>query len=250
MTEITDNNYLNMRRDRRDRYVYRILSLEHFFQMFESNSNVLVKPALWEDPFENFIMNSKFRSSDGDVTDLLTRDLFYGQCWSKSKASDAMWRIYSPEKKGVRIRTTVRKLITSLASSNKEHSYLQYFVGGVKYFNNKKFTAFSQSALSGNRFPQAHDLARTLLVKRPAFKHENELRLLYFDVDRNNREDIFSYKISPHDLIDQIMVDPRVTFSEFRNLKDEIVSKTKFRGDIKRSKLYTLPKNIVIPFGP
>ena len=68
MTEITDNNYLNMRRDRRDRYVYRILSLEHFFQMFESNSNVLVKPALWEDPFENFIMNSKFRSSDGDVT--------------------------------------------------------------------------------------------------------------------------------------------------------------------------------------
>ena len=42
------------------------------------------------------------------------KENLYGQCWTKTRESDAMWRIYSPNKNGVRIMTTPRKLLTAL----------------------------------------------------------------------------------------------------------------------------------------
>ena len=114
MTDPRYENYLNIAKDKREQYVYRIVSLKRLLELFEKNENVLVKPCLWDDPFENFIMNSKIRLPSGEISNLMSRELFYGQCWSKSKASDAMWRIYSPENTGIRIRTTVRKLFNSL----------------------------------------------------------------------------------------------------------------------------------------
>lgn len=43
------------------------------------------------------------------------RSDFYGQCWTLKSTSDAMWRIYSPKKDAVRVRTTIRKLAESLS---------------------------------------------------------------------------------------------------------------------------------------
>ena len=249
MTDPRYENYLNIDKDKREQYVYRIVSLKRLLELFEKNENVLVKPCLWDDPFENFIMNSKIRLPSGEISNLMSRELFYGQCWSKSKASDAMWRIYSPENTGIRIRTTVRKLFNSLGDVISTVPNVKVFIGNVEYLPNKKLLEFSQTVFLNVSLPQANDLARTLLVKRPAFKHENELRLLYFDVEKLNSGNIFKYMVNPHELIDQIMIDPRVSYSEYKNIKEYIQKNTDYGGSIKRSLLYTLPDSIVIPFG-
>jgi hypothetical protein len=73
--------------------------------------------------------------------------------------------------------------------------------------------------------------ARTLLVKRPAFRHEREIRLLLFQQDESKiRDDLFPYPIHPNALIDQVMIDPRVSAEDARELRAHIAQQTGFQG--------------------
>ncbi len=86
-----------------------------------------------------------------------------------------------------------------------------------------------------------------MLVKRKAFFHENEVRALYQEIDDDAfNGDLYKYTVDPHSLVDQIMIDPRRSYSEFKVLKDIIRKTTGFGGAIKRSLLYTLPKDITL----
>jgi hypothetical protein len=54
------NNYLDIPAFQRDAFVYRIVKTERLFRFLRTGKNVLVKPELWDDPFENFILKSHF----------------------------------------------------------------------------------------------------------------------------------------------------------------------------------------------
>lgn len=246
---LNENNYINIDLTVKDQYIYRIISVDRLHELFSNNQNSLVSPKKWEDPFENFILKSKARLPDGEIVDFGFRDHFYGQCWTRHKASDAMWRIYSPKSNGVRIRTTITKLAHSLASGLAPWQNIQCFIGKVKYLDNKQMMNFANTVFKGKINPEAYELAKTLLIKRPAFKHENEVRLLYFEKENGKYGSIYKYDIDPHAIIDQIMVDPRLDYSEFKKMKADIKSKTNFKGRILRSLLYAPPKNMVFPFG-
>lgn len=84
------------------------------------------------------------------------------------------------------------------------------------------------------------------MVKRPAFKHEREVRLVFVpQASRDDESDLFSYAVSPHQLIDQIMIDPRVSASDAIALKARLRRTTRFSGAIKRSLLYAPPPNLM-----
>jgi len=94
------------------------------------------------------------------------------------KASDAMWRIYSPTSHSVRIRSTVSKIVASLARATKPNQ--EPFVGRVKYPNEDKLLERANAAIrtleKGKAPMKAY--AETLLLKRSMFTHEQEVRLL------------------------------------------------------------------------
>ena len=96
-----NHNFINILDSERDKYIYRIMPLSRLYELFENTENVLVKPSLWEDPFENFILKSRVRFKNGKTYGFNHQNGFYGQCWTRSKASDAMWRIYSSDKRSV-----------------------------------------------------------------------------------------------------------------------------------------------------
>jgi Protein of unknown function (DUF2971) len=243
------SNYINFSNRDLNKFIYRIISIDRLNELFVNNENVLVKPSLWEDPFENFILKSKVRLVSGETASFDFKNDFYGQCWSFHKASDAMWRIYSYDKYSVRIRTTVKKLLTSLEKSLGEWAHTQSFIGRVNYLPNKMLIHFANTVFKGINIPSADLFAKTLLVKRPAFKHENEIRLLYFEKNNGITEKLYRYPINSHEFIDQIMIDPRLSESEANTVKNNIISSTGFKGSIKRSLLYATPKNMVFPFG-
>lgn len=166
-------NYLNLSDIDLDTPIYRIISFERLFELFEINKNGLVKPEEWDDPFENFILKAKFKFDDGSLVNIEFWNQYYAQCWTQHKASDAMWRIYSQTTKGVRIKTTIRKLASSLAITNNEWCNSRCFIGKVEYLSNARLMKFASSALKG--LPTSQKFANTLLVKRPAFKHEKKL---------------------------------------------------------------------------
>lgn len=226
-----------------DRSVYRIISEARLFELFDKQKNVLVRPSMWDDPFENFILNSTVRTSDGELGDFGFRNDLFGQCWTFQKASDAMWRIYSSEKRGVRIRSTPRKLLASLSAELGDCATSQAFVGKVRYLPDAKLRQFARDIFRGGL--NAENVVSTLLVKRPAFEHEREIRLAYFD-SAHSTSDLYAYRIDAHQLIDQMMTDPRLTADDTRKFHDLIRSKTNFRGRMLRSMLYAPPKGFEV----
>lgn len=241
--------YLNLKGKELDKPVYRIISLTRLFELFERKRNVLVHPSQWDDPYENFILKSKVRLSSGEVRNYDFHENLYGQCWSRHKASDAMWRIYSPDSKGIRIKTTIRKLLESLYYGGSNKPSWSCVVGRVEYLSEKKLITFANSIYISGALSK-DNLFRSLLVKRLAFKHENEIRLLYFDLEKKTKGKLFYFEVDPYKFIDQIMIDPRSTYNEFKNVRSTILERTGYSGPIKRSLLYSAPEEIELNDNP
>jgi hypothetical protein len=76
--------------------IYRVFSLDRFVETLEQGQLTLVRPSLWEDPWENYLF--KFMHKNNIGKNKLLRwygeDLF-AQCWTFHRETDAMWRIYS-----------------------------------------------------------------------------------------------------------------------------------------------------------
>lgn len=241
----TDYIALNLSGMSMDTFVYRILPKNRLFELFDDRENVLVRPSKWEDPFENFVLRSPVQLASGEMGKFSFHDDFYGQCWTLHRASDAMWRIYSPCKDAVRVRTTFDKLASSLSASLGSWAHVQSFIGKVEYHSDKGLKKLAGSIFESGLSPDA--LARSLLIKRSAFRHEREIRLLYLEKDGiKHAGGLYRYAIDPHGLIDQIMIDPRLPSSKAEALKAEIRERTGFRGQIKRSLLYAPPKDFII----
>lgn len=233
-----------------DNSVYRIFSFQRLKEIFQESKLTLVKPKLWDDPFENFILNSTGILRDGRKYFIGFRNNFYGQCWSLTKESDAMWRIYSPKKDGVKVKTTIRKLFNPLFQIGRQFRNmngvdynLSSFVGKVKYANSKILIEMlkDEKRMSGKIFDQSGwGQASTFFFKRTEFKHEKEVRLIYFS-QNDNQLDTFKFAINPSEMFDEIVFDPRMTESVYEQQKNNLID-WGFNKRIVQSELYKLKK--------
>jgi hypothetical protein len=169
---------------------------------------------------------------------------WYGQCWTYNNDTDGMWRIYSPQKDGIKLKTTVRKLFDSFYDSGAQFASLQYFIGAVLYLTEAEIVDFMskvsfQDIQSGGK---ADGFAELLCVKREAFKHENEIRLLFQDVaPRRGVAGVAEFALDVNKVCDEVVLDPRLTDAEATALEGKI----KAAGcalPISRSSLYRVPK--------
>ncbi|EMD5184801.1 DUF2971 domain-containing protein [Klebsiella michiganensis] len=209
-----------------DAPVYRIFSFERFLEVIAAKQLVLVRPSMWDDPYENFFLKTEVVSDTGEIASLENlSDSWYGQCWTENEDTDAMWRIYSPEKRGVRVKTTIRKLFSTLNNKSDEYCSLKYFIGKVSYKDKEEIKEFITSTsftafISGGQNTQ---FAELLCTKRTAFSHENEVRLIVDDIgDKNGSGDLYKINITPDDLFEEICLDPRLSSTDFVNLRAKI----------------------------
>lgn len=147
---------------------------------------------VWEAPLRRIPIDSDFEEGK-DIYD--SYEYNYGQCWSKNGDSDAMWRIYSPNKDGIMLQTTVKRLVDSI---NLDDS----LIAPVIYFNDL------QEGLSElDEKPYEAHLAGALL-KRKAFIHEEEVRLLLMP-SGNGDKMYYEVDVETNILIENIILDPR-----------------------------------------
>jgi hypothetical protein len=239
-----DHCYVNIPVSDRNYPVYRIISLKRLFELFEKRVNTLVKPIAWDDPFENFILGLKGRLPSGEIVEFAQRYDFYGQCWTLVGGSDAMWRIYSSDQRSVRIKVRMRTLVETLAPN----AIGIVLVGKVRYLHAEGLLNWAKRAMRDADVPDVRLLGRTLLVKRAAFSHEREVRLLYFQ-PREEQPKLFQYRVDPHSFVEEIVVDPRLSAEEATDFMEEIRTKTNFRGPITHSDLYAAPREFVLRLG-
>ncbi|MBX8575218.1 DUF2971 domain-containing protein [Pseudomonas cichorii] len=237
--------YLNLDETDLKKYIYRTISYERLIELFSTNRNTLVKPSLWEDTFENFVLKSKLINEAGQEIEYDIHNRMYGQCWTLENSSDAMWRIYSSNKSSVRIRTTIEQLLDSLCIATIDKKHCEHCIGKVEYLVKSKLIEKAKETFTPHGRITFGKLFSSLLLKRRAFRHENEVRLIFCDWSPDaGRDNLFKYEVEPNQLISQIMIDPRVSYDDFLKLKAKIRENTGFVGEIKRSLLYRLPETL------
>lgn len=235
-------NFLNIKDNELDTPIYRVFSKKRLFEVFQNKQLVLVRPKLWDDPFENYIMNSTGQLNDGRLFKIDFRNNFYGQCWTLKKESDAIWRIYAPGNDGIKVKTTIRKLLTSLYVKGGEFKDIACFIGKVEYYKKeelKKFLEDSKKISSMLIDTSGVGQATTLLFKRLAFSHEKEVRLIYYSPEKLI-DDKYFLGIDPLNLFDEITIDPRTNYSDFKSWKGQLKN-WGYQKKIIRSLLYKTP---------
>jgi hypothetical protein len=231
---------------RRDDKIYKILKQKYFFELFEDRKNALLAPRKWQDPFENVVLNAEVRNAAGERGNFFFHEDVYGQCWSRHTASDAMWQIYSDKKDAVRVRTTVGQLIDGLCAAHGAWAHATCFIGRVEYLSETRLKDFARTIFKDGITPEA--IARSLLVKRKAYEHEREVRLIYIERENTKHPDgVYKYAINPHTIFDQAMVDGRMTYVQYKPFKEEVMRRTGLSDrQVKRSLLYRQPEGFVV----
>ena len=136
MFQPINEQLINLTKAHLGKPIYRVFTLERLLAACTTKRNTLVKPKKWDDPFENFVLTQAIKVNPSHPS-IGVKDRFYGQCWSFERESDAMWRIYSPGKEGVKVRTTIGKLFASLNGAKERKGHC--FIGQVDYKESAKF---------------------------------------------------------------------------------------------------------------
>ena len=182
-----------------DTQLYRYCRIEDFLSFIESKRTHLSNINKWDDRWEAIVSKLPVLDEKGNVQNRLysSHEDLVGQCWTLLSESDAMWRIYSPHKTGVLISTTVEKfkLIEGIKRA---------YIGRVKYFNSPE-DLIESTKRCNNQFEE-------MCLKRSAFQHEEEVRLLTFSglAEKPYRESgDLTLPLCPTSFINSITIDPR-----------------------------------------
>ncbi len=187
--KISDEKYYEGRRYsniisdlNRDDYVYRIFPLIRFVELLLTKKIALINFSEWDDPFENFLLKAEvanLREQEVDLSKM--RAKVYGQSWVTIDESDALWRIYSVDKTGVKVKANVGKLFDSLYG-NGRNTCLHLYFGKVLYkrVDEIEYMMKKQQQIQKDIFDSTGcAIINYFLIKRQEFGHEHEARIIY-----------------------------------------------------------------------
>lgn len=208
-------------------YLYRILPFNRLVQILKTDHWYFAHPSEWDDPFE---VRRKT---------VLSPHLF-AQCWCGTAVSDAMWRIYSPNGLGARVRVSRQTLKEKLKQVAKANS-LQFHVQNVKYLKQSELAELEGGWIEpdsdGISFK---DAATHLFKKRLPFAHESETRVVILDRGTTSTRERPGnlIKLGSTELIHSIFLDPRAPIEVTDALEHYLKNKMKFPHTVAKSSLY------------
>jgi hypothetical protein len=215
----------------RNQKIWRYMDFTKFMHLLTTSSLWLNRSDKFEDPFEGKypLQNlQQMRGQEWEVMEHLVehmRQFTYINCWYISDhESAAMWKLYAQTNEAIAIQTTYEKL----------HSLMpeECFIGELTYIDYKKDVIRIDNTFN------AH------MIKRNAFSHEKELRVLIQDNktpskknpdSEGNMHDYsavndkigISVTVNPLDLIESICIAP-MSPRWFKELVKEICIKQGF----------------------
>ena len=225
-------------------HVWRVFNPEYLVSDIRNQRLTFVRPNSWDDPFENFLEKCRFKLPTGETVNaapILRR--FFGQCWTTAEAeTDATWRIYSPNKSGVRVRCSILKLVGSMWDAQDPYAALKYFAGRVTYVPVEVIDVSLRRAATGMLTGNGgRNLVQSLLIKRREFEHEQEARLIFYDADDRFAQDrLWSFPIDPNNVFEHAVFDPRMTEAEVGEWTEQL-RRAGFTGSVAQSILYRPP---------
>ena len=194
-------------------YFYKYMSLEAALISLDDNTLRFTEPSSWEDIYESRFYNAEYgKISDGKENS----PKLFACCVTSKDENEAAWKIYSHDASGLASRC-VRFVI----DRNKFRSQLvmnlsesDVYIGKVKYESADVIDNIHEKEDSkGNQNPNyvkyfSHftidNYINLLLLKRPQFDHEQEVRI--FILDRQKANEPKYWRKDKDSTLDQIFV--------------------------------------------
>lgn len=231
-----------------DKIIYRFIKVKHLDEIINKKEVFLNKVINWEDTWEfpsryvkefkrenTFYNKAEFLAQNCDI---VSKYLF-GSSFTDNFDTDAMWRIYSKistpdhevniNDKTVCISTTVKSLALSICGVDNN-----IFLGPVVYVDLGEMGFSDTFSLDeASYFP---GFLYQAYIKRKAFEHEKEIRLVAFDYLAKDNKRI---PLSSLDFIKEIIIDPRSREHELIDFKKKYKSLDII---VRKSTLYDSPE--------
>lgn len=124
-------------------------------------------------------------------------------CWHANECeSEAMWKLYSDNGKGIAVKTSVSSIVKSIQHFQQD---VLVQIGAVKYLDFHDINLDPKDCVTDGHLSP--------LLKRSSFSHENEVRL--FTVPKINSDNVDSFKSKPEfvkamalELIEEVYISP------------------------------------------
>lgn len=176
--------------------LYRYIKLSCFLELMETHSMYLTNLNSWDDLWELPAKNKMPEEF---------KDMYYGQCWSLQGISDALWKIYAKDKEGILIQSSIEKFYNLQGIKLGKLS-------PVMYYEDLDLALSKSNSMEGIDKIFYHGL-----LKRKAFEHEKEVRLITLNtetcIDNNckKHDSTLLVKVDTFDFIEDIFIDPRAS---------------------------------------
>ena len=240
-----DDANLKSNTDNAEKAVFRYVPFDILLQILNEEKLFLVKTSLWEDVYENFIFKEIVKRNGVKVDIKHTIDSLFGLCWTYKMYSDAMWRIYSPDKKSVRIKTRIGK-IEQLGQGNPELG--DPVCGRVLYYPQSKIERGIQALSTISEKDFLTLVMQSLFVKRKSFSHESEYRIISLveSSQETRAASVIGFPINPLDFIENIYFDPRADEAYVNRCTKILVDAFSYPASrIKKSNLYSFNQQTI-----
>jgi hypothetical protein len=242
--------------------IYRYTNFTGLLELLEGK-NKLTKPHKWSDPSEGFMRKLiLYKSESEQIAFCPVKHRYFAQCWTLKKECNLMWETYCPNKQGIKIKTTIKKLLNIIQQSGvfkhlkkitKHEAKLYYGKIGYyhkKHFLNNPFFDFTSAIKKAHGREGSmiikNEFVKSYFIKRKSFSNEKEFRIVmdiglanYFPLLGNTcdfkcenliDEIIFDYRFFAH-IVDED--DKQKVFEQY----SDIIKRTGFSGKLEISTL-------------
>lgn len=133
-------------------------------------------------------------------------------CWTTKKDEDfLLWKAYTEGETGVRIETTIEKLIGSLQNL----SQLALYCAKMEYGKEKPF----------------YEVMESMFFKTHFYRSEEEFRLYVIDNNRDKKDNAIFLDVKPQEMIEKIILSPFLSVESAKIKNEMLQEKYKFLKD-------------------
>ena len=235
--------------------LHKFMPLEYALNTLEGKHLWFANPVTWKDPFEKRFIEATYKDSKGKISHFAWKDRVFCVCMTETSTSEAYWNTYSNQSIGIELKFNRERLLQALeilSANNK----MNIFIGKVEYMKTsdikKPLHSIPFAPPCNIKISTQECKARLLLLKRIAYKYEDEIRIMIVKKDKLKNNGIYlDFNCHHLDMIDSITLDPSIgphvttllknTFVHtygFIPIKTNSLSK-KFRYRVQKSSLYS-----------
>lgn len=240
--------------------IYKWMPLKYLLVLLKEKKLFFNHTKNWEDVYENFLLKQLYALPNGiPVGTEPIIDGVYGQCWSLTAESDALWRIYSNisdvnvnthtyDNIAVRIETTAKDLFDTIYTN--DNCMASAYIGKVEYVNEKQLSSW----LDKNRITKdlgnfSRNLITSQFIKREPFEHEKEVRPIFFLSPNQDgyEQNLIQFPIDPNEFVRSFVLDPRLGKTEILEITSLLINAGVNMSKIRQSNLYQFqPKHYTL----